>query len=50
MDIKKELLNGKGYAIDIENMNLLNELQSSFIKKINISNDNKKDINFVRKK
>ena len=43
MDIKKELLNGKGYAvIDIENMNLLNELQSSFIKKINISKTIKK--------
>ena len=50
MDIKKELTSGKGYAVvNIENMNLLNELQNSFIEKINIPNKIKKDINFVRK-
>ena len=50
MDIKKKLTNGKGYAVvNIENMNLLNELQNSFIEKINIPNKIKKDINFVRK-
>ncbi len=51
MDVKKELTKGKGYAIvEIEDMNLLNELQNSFIKKINIPNNLKSDINFVRKK
>ena len=51
MDIKKELTQGKGYAvIEIEDTHLLNELKNSFIEKINISNNFENDINFVRKK
>ena len=51
MDIYKELTQGKGYAvIEIEDKNLLDELKNSFIKKINILNNLKNDMNFARKK
>jgi|TARA_B110000444_G_C18706460_1_gene531566 sporadic carbohydrate cluster 2OG-Fe(II) oxygenase len=51
MDIKKEISEGKGYAVvEIENMDLLSQLQKSFIKKIGISNNTNNDINFVRQK
>ena len=35
MDIKKEISEGKGYAVvEIENMDLLSQLQKSFIKNL----------------
>ena len=51
MDIYKELTHGRGYSvIEIEDKSLLNDLKDSFIKNINISNNLKNDMNFVRKK
>jgi len=49
MEIKKELMHGKGYAvISIENMDIFKKLRDAFIEKINTSNA-KKDIDSVRK-
>ena len=51
MDIYKELTQGRGYSvIEIEDKSLLNELKDSFIKNINLSNNLKNDMDFVRKK
>ena len=51
MDIYKELTQGKGYAVvQIEDMKIFKELRDSFIEKLNISNNSKNDINFVREK
>tara|TARA_B100000780_G_C21027373_1_gene411882 strand:+ start:235 stop:939 length:705 start_codon:yes stop_codon:yes gene_type:complete len=51
MNIYKELTQGKGYAVvEIEDMQIFKELRNSFIKKINISNDYKNDMNLVREK
>ena len=51
MDIHKELTQGKGYAVvEIEDMEIFKELRNSFIKKINISDDLKDDMNLVREK
>jgi len=51
MDIYKELTQGKGYAvIEIEDKKLLKDLKNYFIKKINILNNVKNDMDFARKK
>ena len=51
MDIYKELTQGRGYSvIEIEDKSLLNELKDSFLKNINLSNNLKNDMDFVRKK
>ena len=50
MELYKELINGKGYAIcPIENVQLFTELRDSFINKINLPTESKKDINTVRR-
>ena len=50
MDLYKELTNGAGYAIcPIENVQLFTELRDSFINKINLPTESKKDINTVRR-
>ena len=42
MEIKKELMYGKGFAvISIENMDLFKKLRDAFIEKINTSNEQK---------
>jgi sporadic carbohydrate cluster 2OG-Fe(II) oxygenase len=51
MNIKNELIKGKGYSIfSIENMKVFKTLREKFIKKINIIKSEKKDIFNVRKK
>jgi len=50
MDIYKELVHGKGYAvIPVENMQMFKKLRESFISRINISESSEKNIDFVRK-
>ena len=50
MDLYKELVHGKGYAVfSIENMQIFEKLRDSFIAKINISNGAEKNIDKVRK-
>ena len=50
MDLYKELVHGKGYAVfSIENMQIFEKLRDSFIAKINISNESEKNIDVVRK-
>ena len=50
MDLCKELVNGSGYAVrPIENMQLFKKLRDSFVEKMNISTESKKNINVVRK-
>ena len=49
MEINKELIHGKGYAvINIENMEIFKNLRNSFIEKIKTSKENK-NIDSVRK-
>lgn len=51
MDIKKELITGKGYAVfPIENIDIFKKLRETFIEKINISNKLGDNINQIRKK
>ena len=51
MDIKKELITGKGYAVfSIENIDIFKKLRDTFIEKINISNKLGDNINQIRKK
>ena len=51
MTLREELINGKGYSIfSIENMKVLKNLRDKFIKKINITKNDKKNIYNVRKK
>jgi len=50
MDLYKELVHGKGYAVfSIENMQIFEKLRDYFIAKINISNGSEKNIDVVRK-
>ena len=43
MTLREELINGKGYSIfSIENMKVLKNLRDKFIKKINITKNDKK--------
>ena len=50
MDIYKKLVKGKGYAvIPVENMQMFEKLRESFIERINISIDTKKNIDLFRK-
>jgi len=50
MDLHKELVFGKGYAIfPIENMQVFEKLRNSFIDKINISSGPENNIDTVRK-
>ena len=50
MDIKTQLINGKGFAVfSIENMKVFNKLRKSFIDKINLPKGSK-NIDLVRKK
>ncbi len=49
MDLYKELVEGKGYAVfPVENMKIFEKLRDSFIERINISNKVEKDIEVVR--
>ena len=49
MDIKKELITGKGYAVfSIENIDIFKKLRDTFIEKINISNKLGDNINQIR--
>ena len=51
MTLSEELINGKGYSVfSIENMKALKNLRNKFIKKINITKNDKKNIYSVRKK
>ena len=51
MNFHKELVNGPGYAIfSIENMEVFKKLRDSFIDKINISKNNERNIDDIRKK
>ena len=46
MDLYKELVHGKGYAVcPIENMQLFKKLRDSFVDKMNISTKSEKNIN-----
>ena len=50
MDLYEELVHGSGYAVcPIENMQLFKKLRDSFVEKMNISTESKKNINVVRK-
>ena len=50
MEIKKQLINGQGFAVfSIENMKAFNKLRKSFIEKMNIPKGSK-NISLVRKK
>ena len=50
MDLYEELVHGPGYAVcPIENMQLFKKLRDSFVEKMNISTESKKNINVVRK-
>ena len=50
MDLYEELIHGSGYAVcPIENMQLFKKLRDSFVEKMNISTESKKNINVVRK-
>ncbi len=50
MNIKKQLVSGKGYAIvPVENLNLFKKLRDNFVRKINISNNSKNNIDKLRK-
>lgn len=50
MNIKKELISGKGYAIvPVENLNLFKKLRDNFVSKINIPNNSKNNIDELRK-
>ena len=50
MDLYEELVHGPGYAVcPIENMQLFKKLRDSFVEKMNISSESKKNINVVRK-
>ena len=49
MDLYEELVRGPGYAVcPIENMRLFKKLRDSFLDKINISTESKKNINTAR--
>ena len=49
MDLYEELVRGPGYAVcSIENMQLFKKLRDSFLDKINISTESKKNINVAR--
>ena len=51
MTLREELINGKGYSIfSIENMKELKNLRDKFVKKINITKNDRKNIYNVRKK
>ena len=50
MDLYEELVDGPGYAVcPIENMQVFKKLRDSFVEKMNISTESKKNINVVRK-
>ncbi len=50
MNIKKELISGKGYAIvPVENLNLFKKLRDNFVSKINVPNNSKNNIDELRK-
>jgi len=49
MDLYEELVRGPGYAVcPIENMRLFKKLRDSFLDKINIATESKKNINVAR--
>ena len=50
MNIYEELMRGQGYAvIPVENMKIFTKLRDSFIERINVSDDSKKNIDYLRK-
>ena len=50
MDLYKELTDGKGFAVSsIENIDLFKKLRNTFISKLDIPSESKKDINILRK-
>ena len=50
MDLYKELVHGKGYAVfSIENIQILEKLRDSFVDRINIPTESKENINVVRR-
>ena len=50
MDLYEKLVHGPGYAVcPIENKQLFKKLRDSFVEKMNISTESKKNINAVRK-
>ena len=50
MNIKKQLVSGKGYAIvPVENLNLFKKLRDNFVNKINVPNNSNNNIDKLRK-